>query len=207
MSGAFYRPVGNDVLQGDIFNDIPHLFLKPPLKAIRGPITLKGGRPSWGVYDYPLTGEPLELPKIGGPFNFALGEQVPVTCNVTRAMVLNHECDIENEHEHRLIALIRPLAPVTNPEHRQFIKENRNSAFFYLPPNDGGLEEAYVDFRRITSLSPSFLVPGNRLSALAPVAVLALQAQIFRHFTHRMLTTPPKSIFARMADRVKRFWT
>jgi hypothetical protein len=180
MAGAFYRPVDADILQGDIFRDVPHLFLKPPLQAIRGPITGKQGRPSWGIYTHPLplgSGSlPIDQPRIGGPFQFREGEQVPVRCNVTLGIVMNHECDIENEPEHRLIALVRPLGPVQNPEHRRVIQENRNSAYFYLPSLEGVMEEAYVDFRRLTSLSPEFLAAINRLTALSPIAVQGLQA-------------------------------
>jgi hypothetical protein len=205
MSAAdFYRPVESEILQGDIFRSVPHLFLTPPIQAIRGPIALPKGRTGYGLY--PATWapssqlNPAEQPKIGGAFHFTEGEQVSVTCHVTRAMILNHECDIENDLDHRLVALIRPLAPVVNPEHRLFIQQNRNSAYFYLPPGGGDLEEAYVDFRRITALSPAFLDPRDRLAALSPDALRALQAQLFRHFTHRLLLPPPRSFWQKIVD-------
>jgi hypothetical protein len=189
-AGAFYRPVEPEILQGDIFRSVPHLFLKPPLRAVRGPITLSKGRTAYGLYSHPLPGaaDPAESPKVGGPFHFDEGEQVSVDCCVTRAIILNHDCYIENEPEHRHVALIRPLRVVTNPDHRQVIQQNRNFSYFHLPPGGGELEEAYVDFRRITSLAPEFLSAQDRLAALTEEAVAALQAQLFRYFTHRVLS-------------------
>jgi len=103
------------------------------------------------------------------------------------------------------VALIRPLAPVADPEHRLIIQQNRNSAFFHLPP--GELEEAYVDFRRITSLSPAFLDAQDRLAALTPQALLALQAQLFRHFTHRILFPPRPGVRERLSGLFRWLFT
>src|SRR5262249_55418931 len=52
---------------------------------------------------------------------------------------------------------------------------------------DGSLNlaDCYVDFRRITSLSPTFLGTGGRVSSLTDTAVKALQDQLFRFWTHR----------------------
>jgi hypothetical protein len=185
----FYRPADPTVCQGDIFDGVPHLFLSPPLLALRK-VTLAGGREAFGFYEYPppaedAPGGPKGKALPGGPFRFnsPKGEQAGASCQVTRAIVLNHDCDIENEPEHRLVALVRPLGPVP-PEHQEIIRRNQNFNYFHLPAG-AGLPEAYVDFRRLTSLAPAFLTNAQRLTSLTVEAVRALQAQLFRFLTRR----------------------
>jgi hypothetical protein len=193
-AGSFYRPVDPTVCQGDLFDRVPHLFLRPPLLALRR-VTLAGGREAFGFYEYPPPTEQSpgaaqgkQLP--GGPFRFNTpeGEDATAWCQVTRAVVLNHDCDIENEPDHRLVALVRPLAPVRDPAHQDIIRRNLNFNYFYLPAGEG-LAEGYVDFRRITSLSPAFLAAATRLVSLTPEAVQALQFQFFRFLTRRDLSS------------------
>jgi hypothetical protein len=185
----YYQAYEDAFRQGDIVADLPHVFLKPPLYALRR-VTLAKGREAMGFYPYPpeetgpggLRGR--ELP--GGAFHFAEGEEVAALCRLALGVVLNHDCEIENEHEHRLIALIRPLAAVEKDEHRRVIVENRNYSFYYLPADGSlGLPECYIDFRRITSLSPDFLTRGRRVASLTETARKALQDQLFRFWTHR----------------------
>jgi hypothetical protein len=185
----FYRLVDKEILQGDIFEEVPQLFLRPPLLALRR-VTLAGGREAFGFYPFPppaddAPGGPSGRVPPGGPFHFGTGEQTSAFCQVTRAIILNHDCDIENEPDHRLVALVRPLSPVP-AEHQEIIRHNQNFNYFYLPAEDG-LPEAYVDFRRLTSLSPDFLPVEKRIAALAVESVKALQAQFFRFLTRRDL--------------------
>jgi len=185
--GTFYRSVEPDISQGDVFDSIPQLFLRPPLFVLRK-VTLAGGREAFGFYQYPPPTEESpggakgkQLP--GGPFHFEKGEEASAFCQVTRAIVINHDCDIENEPDHRLIALVRPLSPVPE-ESKEIIRKNQIFNYFYLPAEDG-FPEAYVDFRRITSLSAAFLVAGSRLTSLTEEAVRQLQFQFFRFVTRR----------------------
>src|SRR5262249_60351438 len=100
---------------------------------------------------------------------------------VTRGLVLNYDCDLVNEEDHCLVAIVRPLAGV-NEDDRQIIRENRNFNYLFLPRNDDyGLAEAYVDFRQITCLDPELLEKiGTRRASLTPEGILGLQAQLFR---------------------------
>ncbi len=187
----FYKDVAPELSQGDILDGIPHLFLRPPLFALRK-VILAGGREALGFYEYPPPTEESpgasrgkQLP--GGGFHFQAGEQAAALCQVSRAIVLSHDCDIENEKEHRLVALVRPLAPVTDPGHQEIIRQNRNFNYLYLPAAEG-LDEAYVDFRRLTSLSPHFLATASRLRSLSGEGVRALQFGFFRFLTHHELT-------------------
>ena len=187
-SDAFYQTGGKDIVQGDIFDGVPHLFLRPPLHVLRR-VTLAGGREAMGFYQYPPPtdespgGREGKIPP-GGPFHLGSGEQASSFCQVSRAIVLNHDCDIENEPEHRLVALVRPLAPVRDAAHQEVIRLNQNYSYFYLPA-EGEMPDAYVDFRRITSLTPDFLSISDRLSSLSEESVKALQFHLFRFLTRR----------------------
>lgn len=176
----YYQGSEQAFRQGDIVADVPHLFLRPPLYALRR-VTLAKGREAMGFYPFlPAEDGP------GGPFHFADGEEVPALGRLALGIVLNHDCEIENEHEHRLIALVRPLETVEKEEHRRVIVENRNYSFFYLPADVAlQLPDSYADFRRITSLSPAFLATERRVASLTEKAVKAFQDQLFRFWTHR----------------------
>jgi hypothetical protein len=170
----YYEAHEDAFRQGDLVADVPHVFLKPPLYALRR-VTLAKGREAMGFYRYPPDddgpGGPRgrELP--GGPFHFLDGEEVPAACRLALGVVLNHDCEIENEQEHRLIALVRPLKIVENEEHRRVIAENRTYSFFYLPADVSlGLPDCYIDFRRISSLSPESLTAGRRVASLTETA-------------------------------------
>jgi hypothetical protein len=185
----YYQPWEEAFRQGDTIADVPHIFLRPPLYALRR-ITLAKNREAMGFYQYPPAEDGpggargRDLP--GGSFHFGEGEEVPAICRLALGIVLNHDCEIENEHEHRQLALIRPLEAVENEEHRELIVGNRNFSFFYLPADTSlGLPDSYVDFRRITSLAPAFLATGRPLTSLTEIAVKAFQSQLFRFWTHR----------------------
>jgi hypothetical protein len=58
---------------------------------------------------------------------------VPATCQVARAMLLTHGCEIDKDKKHRLVALIRPMPQEWDEENRKIVKEGRDFSFFYLP--------------------------------------------------------------------------
>jgi hypothetical protein len=122
----------------------------------------------------------------GGAFHFKEGEKVAALCHITRAILLNYDCDLQPGREnHSLVGMVRSLRGV-RPEHREFVQQNRNFNFFYLPADARfGLEEAFVDFRRVTCLDPAVLDIGKRLVSLTPEAVKDLQYQMFSFLTRR----------------------
>ena len=189
-----FRAPDPELSQGDIIDDVPHFRVRPPLEIVRT-VTFKGNRKYWAPFPYPpeegktpdAAGKSIQLPA----FHVKEGEYLPVLCRFTRGIVLNYDCDLVNEEDHCLIAIVRPLTGV-HEEDRQIIRENRNFNYFFLPRNDEhGLAEAYVDFRQVTCLDPELLVQiGVRKASLTPDGVLALQAQLFRFLTRPDLNKP-----------------
>ncbi len=73
---------------------------------------------------------------------------------------------------------------------RQNVREARNFAYFHLPEAiELGLGEAYLDFRRITTISPDLLhaVRAPRRCSLTAAAVEILQFQFIRFVTRKDL--------------------
>lgn len=60
------------------------------------------------------------------------------------------------------------------------IRENRNFSFFFLPDAGADLPESYVDFRRISTVSPQWIDGATRLASLTSPAQQAMLLQFFR---------------------------
>lgn len=170
---SFYRPVDSQLCQGDIFDRVPHIYLKEqprPLRKTTGPKNKT-------VY------EMEELPEGALPTTPGEGLLVPVTCQVTRAMLLTYDCEIDKDKKHRTIALVRPL-PANMPEpERTTIRQNQRFPFFYLPAGGEQLPESYVDFRRTCTVSPDWVDSASRLASLTPIARQGMLLQFFRFLT------------------------
>ena len=187
-AGPHYRPVDPMICQGDIISGVPHLVLQTlPLKVVRGPIG-KPERPIYGLYSHPGP-EPK-----GGPCKIGQseGELVAARGYEATAIVLDHDCDMQvqeagrHTHKYRLVALVRTIAPTLHPDQKDILRGNRNFDHFYLPP-DAAVEfpESYVDFGRITCLSPEFLSAGRRLLSMTEEFVTGLHFQLIQFFTRR----------------------
>jgi hypothetical protein len=170
---SFYRAVDAQLCQGDILERVPHLFLKEQPRPLHK-TTLPGKRV---VYELE------ELTEGALPATPEEGALVPATCQVTRAMVLTYDCEIDKDKKHRTVVLIRPI-PSSMPEtDRSTIGENRKYAFFYLPAGGDQLPESYVDFRRICTVSPQCVDSAVRLASLTREGRQAMVLQFFRFLT------------------------
>src|SRR6266404_1479041 len=172
-SDQFYRAFTPELCQGDIFERVPHLLLKEHPQSLR-PTTLPGNRV---VYELHTTTEDEPAPSAVQDL------AVPATCQMTRAILLTFDCEIDKDKKHRTVALVRPLPADLAASDRLTIQQNRRFAFFHLPASGEMLPESYVDFRRICTLSPIVVDGAKRLSALSPTARQALLMQFFRFFS------------------------
>jgi hypothetical protein len=169
----FYRHADTQLCQGDILERVPHLFLKEQPRPLQK-TTLSGNRVGY---------ELQELAEGALPTTPQQGVLVPATCLVTRAMVLTYDCEIDKDKKHRTVVLVRPLPLDMPTAERLTIQENRKYAFFYLPSGGEQLPEAYVDFRRICTVSPEWVDSGVRLASLTREARQAMLLQFFRFLT------------------------
>ena len=187
--GRFFREADPELSQGDILDGIPSTQLKSPILAFRE-VTLKGGRKAYGAFPYPpvvgQTPDSSGKSAKGGVLDFTSGESVSTFCQIGRAIVLNYDCDIENDKKHALVSLVRPLGVGQEAAHCQVIRENRNYSYCYLPADQElGLPEAFVDFRRVTCLHPEILAAGTRIASLSQEALRVFQRQLMLYFTRR----------------------
>ena len=180
-SEEFYRDVDPLWCQGDIIRQVPHLHLKPPLKALRKETTRSGERLVPFEYQFgSKEGELAHAPP--GGFKFSDGEQVGAFCQIALGMVLSHDCEMDKDSKHRQVALIRPLGPLP-PRDQQTIRENLNFSYCYLPAYSDIIAESYVDFRRITTLHPDYLQNPDRVLSLTGEALNYVKIQFIRYVT------------------------
>jgi hypothetical protein len=169
-AASFYRAMETQLCQGDIIERVPHVILKEQPCPLRK-ATLSKKRLGYEVD---------ELPEGVLPTTSGEGTLVPATCQVTRAMLLTHGCEIDKDKKHRLVALIRPMPREWDEENRKLVKDGRDFSFFYLPPGEGQLVERYVDFRRICTITPLWVDSMTRLASLTEEARNAMLLQFFR---------------------------
>jgi len=177
---TFYRHPDQDLCQGDIICDVPHVRFEPPLRAIRE----RQGKQWYDYYDDPESPEnrppstPLKLN--------TTGELVPSFCIVTYAILLTHDCDLINDAKNRVIGLVRRLDPDFPDKDKENVRNDRDANYFYLPAYQD-MAESFVDFRRITNLPPGYAetTTVRRLASLTPDAAKSLQLQLFFFLTRR----------------------
>src|SRR2546427_830892 len=93
---GFYRDIDTQVCQGDLFSDMPSIHVKSPWAALRR-ITIKGGRDAFELHG------PQQSGSSAARLNFKTGEDVPAFCQVSHAILLTYDCDIDTDRDHRLI--------------------------------------------------------------------------------------------------------
>ncbi len=173
-TAVLYRPPDPQLCQGDIVAGVPHLHMKPPVEVVRRTSTKTG--PMLQPH------EPENPPPGGFAFEKGRPEQVVVQCQMAIGIVISHGCEIDKDSKHRIVALVRPLAPVAE-EHRDVIRENRNHSYFYLPPHLEVLDESYVDFRRLSCIDPQLVSTDKRLASLTPDGLAQFLATFFVYIT------------------------
>lgn len=169
-AASCYRPVDLQLCQGDILECVPQLYLKD----FPGPIRKTTGTGNRIVY---------ELEELAPGAQATTPEEgilVPAHCHITRAMLLTYDCEIDKDRKHRMVALIRPLPASMPAQDRATIRENRRFAFFYLPAGGERLPESHVDFRRICTVTPTWVDSAHRVASLTTVARQAMLLQFFR---------------------------
>ena len=169
----FYRPADAQLCQGDILERVPHLVMKEQPRPLRKR-TSSGNK---------IVYEMEELAEGTLPTTSDEDLLVPAACQISRAMLLTHDCEIDKDKKHRNVALIRPLPSSMGAKDRITIQENRRFPFFHLPAGGEKLLEGYVDFRRICTVSPQWIDSATRLASLTDGARQAMLLQLFRFLT------------------------
>ncbi len=109
--------------------------------------------------------------------------------------MLSYDCEIDKDKKHRVIALIRPVTGLQARE-VEAIRQNKKCACFHLPPWEDQFGEGYIDFRRISTVSPDWLEKQKRTRSLSEGARQQMLLRMFLFFTRLQLdetvfATPP----------------
>ena len=171
----FYRDPDPQICQGDIFESVPHLHQQWPLRVLRQVTAQRYGEV---LQPFGLDAPPAD----GLRFERGMPEDVPASCLRTRGILLTHGCEIDKDRKYRMVALVKPLGPLPLDD-AAIIRAHRNYRYFYLPEDPGRIQEAYVDFRRITSVAPEFFSSDQRIASLTEFGRKQLLMKLVMYLT------------------------
>lgn len=169
----FFEPALRErISQGDIFSFTPCATIKTPVDVLSTSEYIRGKR---RAYPYTTWDETSALDEVKGTS----------TLSATRAILLTHDCEVDNDVRYRLVAPLRVLGQLPAAT-QEGVRENRDYRFFHIPPN-GGEPEAYVDFRRLTTVAPALIPEQKRLASISDEAKKALCLALLLFFTRRVI--------------------
>jgi hypothetical protein len=164
-----FGPPQEELGQGDLFGLVPSVYVE----------TLG--------YMVKLDGNQFRLLQ-HAPESRHVDRPQPANAKEVRAhgVLLTHDCEIDKSRGSLQLALVRQFEGVPE-EHRVAFRDNTRHRAFYLPAGDYLDEEAYVDLRRITVISPETLVAFDRLASMNEDGRRMLREQLFRFYTRHYL--------------------
>jgi hypothetical protein len=184
-NGDPYRDPDTRLCQGDILRFVPHLHLRAPFRVIRQQ-TFAGRGGNQQVCIPCDTEPPQDSAREQGQgaqtlkFDYNRGEEVAAHCRVELALVFSHGCDIDKNVKSRLVVPVYPLTEQQSETSRTAIRAYRRWNAFFLPAHPPHFPDSYADFRRITSIEPSYLKDSNKCTSLNTEWVKAFQLLFFQ---------------------------
>jgi hypothetical protein len=189
VTDRLYLRPGAEILQGDIYEQMPSTHVQSrPLRVARcqqGP----GGRDRWDVHLEDGTG-----PNGGFRWRTDQGGETGllVGAYLGKAMVLSHDCEIENDTV-RVLAMIRPATEL-NDATQQALFSGQPDGYYarfplYQQTDDPIFERSFVDFRRLTTVRADVLTASTRVASLSEELRAAL-AESFRLYLFRRVERP-----------------
>lgn len=122
--------------------------------------------------------------KPDGGFRWSIakgGELVHARVYMGMAILLTHDCEIENDHPpgHRTLAMVRPITEIGEVDRPPILGLRKYSAF-PLPPQAAppAMALSFVDFRRLTTVRPGVLENSIRHGTLSE----AMRRGLAEHF-------------------------
>ncbi len=167
MAVDLYETPRTDISQGDILELLPHLSLNRPLLALSKETEII----------FKAVGEPYPQ------FNDKDGQDVIATCKRNKAILINHDCDIDKPQIKKY--LVCPVVPSNRlkPTTQDLLKRNRIYSMLHLPKFGNILTESFVDFNQITTLDAEYLKDTTRVLSLSDLGRRALYVQFIRWLT------------------------
>jgi hypothetical protein len=187
----YLPPIEGEILQGDIFDRMPSVYVESrPLSVARHWKT-RGTRDIWEVHREDGAGP-------NGGFKWKMdqgGEQaLLVHAHLGLAMVISHDCEIENDPNCRTLAMIRPVGELDESAQRALFSGLEDQVQYAIFPleaqtTEPEMERAFVDFRRLTTVRPAVLAASTRVASLSDELRSAV-AQSFRLYLFRRVERP-----------------
>ncbi len=187
MPGRLYLPPAEgEFLQGDIFDAMPSVYVASrPLKVARF-FKSTGGRQIYGVHQ-----EDDDPPQGGFRWRMSDGGEAGmlVHAHMGRALLISHDCEIENDTNTRTLAMIRePSEFETVDQERMFSGREEDIQYAVFPleaqAEDPALTRGVVDFRRLTTVRPAVLSSTIRVASASEELRRAI-AEAFRVYLFR----------------------
>lgn len=185
MGRYYLPPIGDEILQGDILDGVPAAFVRPgPTRVIRMGKTK-------GDYQFVTVHTEANPPHDGMKLSMESGgDDVIVHGYLERAMLLTHECEIENDDRARTVAMIRPISHLDAETAEKLFSDDPDALYtrFPLPAqaDEPMMERSFVDFMRLTTVHPKVLEECRRVASV-PDEVRHAVATAFYEFLFRRL--------------------
>ncbi len=191
MPGPLYikRPEDAEVLQGDIYVHVPSIYVDSrPLRVAR----FFQKNPKTGRDIYFVHAEEQNPPKDGFNWNIDKGgveENVLVHGHVAMAVVVSHDCEIENDPSTRTLAMIRPANHLDEDTQAKLFGGGEVFVAFPLKEQDEEpkIERSFVDFRRLTTVRPDVLGQSTRVATLCDELREAMAQRFWEYLFRRVL--------------------
>jgi len=108
------------------------------------------------------------------------------------AMVISHDCEIENDPRHRTLAIVRPETALQVADRIKVFDFKVYSAFpLEAQDEEPQMVRSYVDFRRLTTVHAAVLASSNRFASASDDLRKAV-AERFWLYLHRPLEEQPQ---------------
>jgi hypothetical protein len=192
VTDRLYRPpIDGEILQGDIFDRMPSVFVESrPLRVARQ-WKMSGTRDMWEVHRE-------DGPGPSGGFRWLMDQggepALLVHAHIGLAMVMSHDCEIENDPATRTLAMIRPITELDESAQRALFSGLEDEVRYAIFPLEAQtaeprMDRAFVDFRRLTTVRPAVLAASSHLASVSDELRSAV-AQGFRQYLFRRVERP-----------------
>lgn len=195
MAEPFYVPPRRELSQGDIYRDTPSLeVVSRPLSVARRAHKDIGSPP---LPTFRAHAEDAEAPRQG--FHWALdpppgeasrerGEIVYTPSYRGLVMVLTHDCELDNDPDFRILAMIRPLSALASANRADTVGL---AIWPYFPlaaqSESPEMAPSFVDFRRLTTARAAALRPEDRYASISDVVREAIALRFWTFLFRRVL--------------------
>jgi hypothetical protein len=191
MTELLYLTPAGEILQGDIYAQMPSVYVESrPLRIARH-WKVSGTRDVWEVHPEDGAGP-------GGGFKWRMDQggepALLVHAHIGLAMVISHDCEIENDPNVRTLAMIRPVGELERSAQEALFSGRDDQVRYAIFPLDAQdtepeMERAFVDFRRLTTVRPAVLDASRRVASLSDELRFAV-AERFRQYLFRRVERP-----------------